>query len=101
MIVSEERRREDVRKDSATDGSEQEHGVVHVSRRMDDILIHSIHIMASRSFSLQLLFRHGLDPRSSLSFFRMFSLSLSLLVVGLSDPLGIVISDFHKFQIIY
>jgi hypothetical protein len=64
---------ESVRDGGATGGSEQEHGVVHVSRGLDYLHINIVLFLAYCSLYLCLLSWHGLDHRQSLSLFRTFS----------------------------
>lgn len=54
-----------VRASSAAAGHEQEHGVVHVPRGVDDLHPHHLHRVAPRPLPLRLLPRHGLDHRQS------------------------------------
>jgi hypothetical protein len=64
---------ESVRDGGATGGSEQEHGVVHVSRGLDYLHINIVLFLAYCSLYLCLLSWHGLDHRQSLSLCRTFS----------------------------
>lgn len=67
----------DVREGGAAGGSLPEHGVVHLSLRVDRIHTHPLLLLASRPLYPRLLRRHGLDLRRPLPLPRMFSHPLS------------------------
>ncbi len=54
---------EAVRAGGAAGGSEQEHGVVHVPRGVDDLHPHPLLLLAARPLRLRLHPRHGVDVR--------------------------------------
>lgn len=61
-----------VRAGGAADGSEPEHRVVHLPRRLEHLHPYTILFMAACPIRFRLLSRHGVDRRSSLSFPRTF-----------------------------
>lgn len=63
-----------LRGDNAATGSEQEHGVVHVSGGVDDLHTHTFLLVAPRPFRLRIHGGHSLDNRQSSSLRRMFPL---------------------------
>lgn len=62
-----------VRAGGADDGSESEHGVVHLPWCMEYVYPNTIVLMARRALRLWLLSRNGVDRRSSLAFHCTFS----------------------------
>lgn len=88
---------ESVRDGGATGGSEQEHGVVHVSRGLDYLHINIVLFLAYCSLYLCLLSWHGLDHRQSLSLCRTFSPPFHFIYIWLGLAYNFLIRVFIFF----